>query len=167
LKLALIAAVASNGVVGRDNQLPWRLPGDLQYFKRCTLGKPIVMGRKTWESLGRPLPGRPNIVVTRQPGYRAEGAYCVAGVEAALTLAEELAQASEADELMVIGGAEIYRAALPLAQRLYITEVHADVTGDTFFPDWNRKDWQEVSRQPQDAGETGQYDYSFVVYERA
>lgn len=166
IEVALIAAVAENGVVGRNEQLPWYLPEDLQYFKRTTLGKPILMGRKTWESIGRPLPGRTNIVITRQPDYEAPGARVVATLEQALALAESIATIDGVAELMVIGGAEIYAHALPLARRLYLTEVHAEVTGDARFPDWDRAHWQECSRERHDAGESGSYDYSFVIYER-
>jgi dihydrofolate reductase len=164
--IALIAAVADNGVIGRDNELPWHLPEDLRHFKRTTLGKPVVMGRKTWESIGRPLPGRINIVVTRQPGYVAEGAQVAATLEQALRLAETAATESGADELMVIGGAEIYALALPRARRMYITEVHAEVTGDARFPVWDRAEWQESSREYHGEGQEGTPPHSFVVYER-
>jgi dihydrofolate reductase len=166
MHIALIAALANNGVLGRDNQLPWHLPGDLQYFKRTTLGKPVVMGRKTREAIGRPLPGRTNIVISRQQDLELEGTRVVASIEAALTLAEEVAGADGIDELMVIGGAEIYALALPLAQKLYLTEVHAEVTGDAWFPPWNRSQWREISRERHVACDSNPYDYSFVVYER-
>lgn len=166
IDLALIAAVADNGVVGRNNQLPWYLPEDLKYFKQTTMGKPILMGRKTWESIGKPLPGRTNIVITRQLDYQAAGARVVGTLEQALELAESIATIDGSSELMVIGGAEIYTHALPLARRLYLTEVHARVTGDARFPDWDPAQWRECSREPHEAGENGSYDYSFVVYER-
>jgi dihydrofolate reductase len=166
LQIALIAAVANNGVVGRDNQLPWHLPGDLPYFRRITMGKPVVMGRKTWDSIGRPLPGRTNIVISRQPDLELEGARVVDTVEAALALAEAVAEIDGVTELMVIGGAQIYALALPLAQRLYLTEVHAEVTGDAWFPDWDRSQWLETSRHRHSAHDSNPYDYSFVVYER-
>jgi dihydrofolate reductase len=166
LQIALIAAVANNGVVGRDNQLPWHLPGDLPYFRRITMGKPVVMGRKTWDSIGRPLPGRTNIVISRQPDLELEGARVVDTVEAALALAEAVAEIDGVTELMVIGGAQIYALALPLAQRLYLTEVHAEVTGDARFPDWDRSQWLETSRDRHSAHDSNPYDYSFVVYER-
>jgi dihydrofolate reductase len=158
--------MSSNGVIGRNNALPWRLAGDLSHFKRVTLGKPVLMGRKTWESIGRPLPGRANIVITRQDGYVAEGAQVVKTFDEAVELATGIAGDAGAGELMVIGGAEIYRLALPRAARLYVTEVHAEVEGDTFFPAWDRSEWTEVDRQraPTAAGDT--CDYSFVVYER-
>lgn len=165
--VALIAAVASNGVVGRNNQLPWRLPEDLGYFKRTTLGKPIVMGRRTWDSIGRPLSGRANIVVSRQRDLILEGASVVADLESGIALASELARADGVEELMVIGGGEIYARALPLADRLYLTEVHAEVEGDTLFPDWDRRQWLEISRERHAASGENPYDYSFVVYQRS
>ena len=116
--VSLVVAMAENRVIGRDGGLPWHIPGDLKLFKKTTMGKPIVMGRKSWESLGRPLPGRPNSVITRDRNYRAEGAHVADGLQAALALAEELARQSAVDEIMVIGGAEIYRLALPIADRL-------------------------------------------------
>ncbi len=166
MRLALIAAVSDNGVIGRDNKLPWYIPADLRYFKQVTLGKPVLMGRKTWESMNRALPGRSNIVITRQPGYQAEGASVVADLGAAIALAESVALIDGVEELMVIGGAEIYRLALPLADRLYLTEVHAEVAGDTFFPDWDRAAWREVAREQHQAPGEDSYRYSFTVYER-
>jgi dihydrofolate reductase len=164
--IALIAAVASNGVVGRNNQLPWHLPQDLRYFKRTTLGKPVVMGRRTWDSIGRPLPGRTNIVISRQSSLEIEGALVVPDLASALTRAAAVAAGEACDELMVIGGAEIYAQALPLADRLYLTEVHAEVEGDAWFPAWNRDQWQELSRERHSACSSNPFDYSFVVYQR-
>jgi dihydrofolate reductase len=164
--LSLIVAAAENGVLGRDNALPWYLPEDLKYFKRSTLGKPIVMGRKTYESIGKPLPGRANIVVSRNPDYRVQGVKVVASMEAALALAEDIAVIDGVDELMVIGGAAIYALALPLAQRLYLTEVHAEVAGDAFLPEIDWPSWQELSRERHPASGNNPFDYSFVVYER-
>ena len=158
--------MSSNGVIGRNNELPWRLPGDLRYFKRITLGKPVLMGRKTWESIGRPLPGRANIVITRQAGYAAQGAQVVKTIDEALELATAAAVDAGAEELMVIGGAEIYRLALPRASRLYVTEVHAEVEGDAFFPAWDRSEWTEVRRERAPRAASEPFDYSFVVYER-
>lgn len=165
--VALIAAVADNRVIGRDGRLPWYLPGDLKYFRAVTMGKPVVMGRKTWESMNRPLPGRTNIVITRRAGYRAEGARVVPDLQSALELAQQVAAADGVDEILVIGGAEIYRMALPLADRLYLTEVHAAVEGDVYFPEWDRSRWQEVSRDRQPPKDDAGHGYSFVVYERA
>ncbi|MBO6784027.1 MAG: type 3 dihydrofolate reductase [Alphaproteobacteria bacterium] len=158
--LTLIVAVADNGVIGRDGGLPWRLPGDLAHFKATTMGKPIVMGRKTWESLGRPLPGRDNIVVTRDPAYVADGAAVAADLDAAL------AAAGDAGEVMIIGGAEIYALALPRADRIHLTRVHASPEGDTHFPDLDLDRWREVAREDHDAdGDSPAY--SFVTLERA
>ncbi len=167
MRLALIVAAAENGVIGRDNKLPWHLPEDLGYFKRVTMGKPIVMGRKTYESIGRPLPGRTNIVITRNPEWQAEGVRALPDLEAALALAEEIALIDGAEELMVIGGAEIYAAALPLADRIYLTRVHADVSGDAWLPDIDWSQWRELARERHGAGEGNPYDYSFLVYGRA
>jgi dihydrofolate reductase len=166
MKLALIAAVADNGIVGRNNTMPWHLPEDLKYFKRVTLGKPVVMGRKTWDSIGRPLPGRTNIVISRQVNLVIEGATVVADLRTALELAQSIGETDGSEELMVIGGSEIYALALPLAQRLYLTEVHAEVTGDASFPDWNRGEWEEASRLRHGADDSNPFDYSFVVYDR-
>ncbi|MEH6568475.1 MAG: dihydrofolate reductase [Halioglobus sp.] len=166
MRLCLIAAVAENGVVGNNNALPWHLPGELAYFKRQTLGKPIVMGRKTFESIGRPLPGRTNIVVSRNKSYAPEGVEVVDSLESSLTLAAGIARTDGQEDLMVIGGAAIYAAALPLAERLYITEVHAEVEGDAYFPEVDWRQWREVSRQRNAAPESDGYDFSFVVFQR-
>ena len=167
MQLAVIVAAAENGVIGRNNALPWHISADLQYFKRVTLGKPVIMGRKTFESIGRPLPGRTNIVISRDPGYVAEGVRVVGSLEEARRLASDVALIDGAREAMVIGGAEIYRHALPLADRLYLTRVHAEVEGDTLLPavDWTQ--WREVSRERHAAQAPNPFDYSFVVYERA
>ena len=167
IRLAVIVAAAENGVIGRNNALPWHLPQDLRYFKRVTMGKPIVMGRKTFDSIGRPLPGRTNIVITRNPGFSAEGVRVVASLDEALRLAADIALIDGATELVVIGGVEIYRASIPRADRLYITEVHASVEGDAFLPriDWSQ--WREVGRERHPASDANPYDYSFVVYQRA
>ena len=167
VKLAIIVAAAQNGVIGRNNALPWHLSEDLKYFKRMTMGKPIVMGRKTFESIGRPLPGRTNIVITRNETYSAEGVKVVAALEDALALAENIALIDGVDEAVVIGGAEIYATAIPVAARLYLTEVHADVEGDAFLPDIDWSQWREMSRERHVAREPNPFDYSFVVYERA
>jgi dihydrofolate reductase len=160
-RLTIIAAVAKNGVIGRDNQLPWRLPEDMQHFKALTMGHAVVMGRKTWESLPpkfRPLPGRANIVVSRDPGYRAEGATVAGSVAAAL------AAAQGAREVFVIGGAELYAQALPAATRLELTEIAADFAGDAHFPAFDRRAWRETAREFRHA-EAG-FDYAFVTYDR-
>jgi len=157
-RLTLVVAYSDNRVIGRDNALPWKLPGDLAHFKRTTLGSPIIMGRKTWESLGRPLPGRTNVVISRNLRYAAPGATVVPTLQAAVEAC------GDAPDAYVIGGAQIYAQALPLAARVIATEVHAHVEGDAFFPYLPSFAWREASRQPQPA-ENG-YDYDFVVYER-
>ncbi len=165
--LAIIVAAAENGVIGRDNAMPWHLPEDLRHFKRMTMGKPIVMGRKTFESIGKPLPGRTNIVITRNPAFRADGVEVVSSLQQGLTVAERNARLHAVDEVVVIGGAEIYATALPLADRIYLTEVHASVEGDAVLPaiDWTQ--WREVSREHHAAQPGQDYAFSFVRYERA
>jgi dihydrofolate reductase len=158
--VALVAAVAANGVIGRDGGLPWRIPDDLRHFKAITLGKPVIMGRRTWQSIGRPLPGRRNIVVTRDAGFAADGAEVVASLDAALARAGDVAEA------MVIGGGEIYTQALPRAGRLYLTEIHAEAEGDVHFPAIDRALWRETARDDRPAdGDTPAF--SFVVLQRA
>lgn len=164
--VAFVVAMAENRVIGKGGRLPWHIPGDLKLFKQTTMGKPIVMGRKTWESLGRPLPGRPNIVITRDPAYKAEGAHVVPGLDQALALGEELAAELGTEEIMIIGGAEIYRLAFDRADRLYLTEVALAPQGDAHFPEFSRTEWREVSRTPHPAdGEAPAY--TLVVYDRA
>jgi len=158
--ISLIVAMAQNGVIGRANALPWRLPEDLKRFKEYTLGKPILMGRKTFESIGRPLPGRLNLVLTRDSGWHAEGVTVVHSVE------EALQQTRSSEELVAIGGAEIYRLLLPLAHRIYLTHVHADVPGDTFFPAFDPAQWDDVDYRTQPADERHAYPVTFVTLER-
>jgi dihydrofolate reductase len=146
-RLVLVAAVAENGVIGLDGGMPWRLPGDLKHFKRTTLGKPVIMGRRTFDSIGRkPLPGRPNIVLTRDRNFRADGVISAATVDEAIQAAEREAAKSGADEIAIIGGSTLYEETLPRADRLYLTEVHANPKGDTRFPSFNRAEWREISR---------------------
>ncbi len=152
--------MSSNGVIGRNNELPWHLPADLQHFKRTTMGKPILMGRKTWESIGRPLPGRTNIVITRDTAYRAEGCVVVNSIDAALEAA------GEQDEVMVIGGAEFYRQVLPRTDTIYLTRVHATISGDTRFPELSADEWLEVERSDHAADDKNPHDYSFIRLER-
>ncbi len=159
--LSLIAAVARNGVIGKDNQLLWHLPGDMRHFRETTRGKPVIMGRKTWESLPekfRPLPGRLNVVVSRNADYDAPGAVLTGSLE------EAIAKAENAEEIFVIGGAELYNQALPLANRLYLTELANDFSGDSWFPRTSPSEWQELSRS-QPVEEAGLV-YAFVVYQR-
>ena len=166
IRLSMMVAKASNNVIGRDNKLPWYLPNDLKYFKQVTFGKPVIMGRKTWESLKGPLPGRTNIVITRQPDYVADGAKVVATLDDAVAMAENVAFIEGQEEAVIMGGAEIYSLALPQADRLYLTEVHANVEGDTFFPEYDASEWQQIAREDFAAEGPNPYDYSFVVYER-
>ncbi|MGH8271353.1 MAG: type 3 dihydrofolate reductase [Gammaproteobacteria bacterium] len=158
--VALVAAVAENGVIGRGGVMPWHLPADLAHFKRITMGKPIVMGRRTFEAIGRALPGRRNIVVTRAAEFSAPG------VERAASPEEALALAGDAAEVMVIGGAELYRAALPLARRIYLTRVHAEVAGDTFFPELDDREWRELAREKRAADEKNACALTFLTLER-
>lgn len=155
-RVSIIVATDDRGGIGRDGQLPWRLPEDLQRFKRITMGKPIVMGRRTWESIGRPLPGRHNIVISRQPGLAAPGATVTGSLEAALRAAGDV------PEVCVIGGAEVYRLALPLAQEIHLTRVHALVAADTFFPTLDAVEWEEIGREDRLADERHAHPYSFV-----
>ena len=158
--ISLIVAMAQNGVIGRDNSMPWRLPEDLKRFRAFTLGKPILMGRKTFESIGRPLEGRTNLVLTRDRSWFAPGVIVVHSVEEALT------QASASDELVVIGGAEIYRLVLPFARRIYLTHVHADVQGDITFPEFDATQWADVEFSSQPADDEHAYPVTFVTLER-
>ena len=157
--ISLIVAMAQNGVIGRDNALPWRLPADLKRFKAFTLGKTVLMGRKTFESIGRPLPGRDNLVLTRDRRWMAPGVIVVHSVEQALTQAGD-------NELVAIGGAQIYRLVLPFARRIYLTHVHADVPGDTFFPDFDPTQWDDVECRMHPADEEHAYPVTFVTLER-
>ena len=160
MTVTIIAALSRNGVIGRDNRLPWHISEDLKRFKALTLGHPVIMGRRTYASLGRPLPGRDNIVVTRSKDFSAPGCRVVHSVEAALVAA------GGAGEIFVIGGAAIYALALPLADRLQFTEVDAVIDGDAHFPDFNRSAWREVSRAPGSTAGQDSLRYDFVTYER-
>lgn len=159
-EVILIAAVARNGVIGRENALPWRLKADLAHFKAVTLGHPVLMGRKTWESLGRPLPGRRNLVVTRNPDWRAAGAESFTSPEQAL------AAVCGAKKLFVIGGAELYRQMIGHADTIMLTEVWADVDGNTRFPDYDRNCFEEVAREAHYADASNEFDFDFVTYRR-
>jgi dihydrofolate reductase len=165
LKIALIVAAARNNTIGRANKLPWHIPQDLKYFKAVTMGKPIIMGRKTYESIGKPLPGRTNIVITRQPQWSADGVLVVPNLQAAFALAEEVGAtaATQADETVVIGGAEVYRESLPYAERIYLTKISDDVEGDAFFPELSSA-WKvlEVTKGAADSALA----YEFQILER-
>lgn len=160
MKISIIVAMDANGVIGSDNELPWHLPADLQHFKKTTMGKPILMGRKTYESIGRPLPGRTNIVITRDSRYQAAGCVVVNSIDAAMEAA------GEQDEIMVIGGAEFYRQVLPHTNTIYLTRIHATFDGDTAFPELKDADWREVERSDQAADEKNPHDYSFIRLDR-
>jgi dihydrofolate reductase len=159
--ISIIVALSEDNVIGRNNQLPWRLSADLQYFRRVTMGKPIVMGRKTFESIGKPLPGRENYIITRNQNYTVSGAKVFFDVSSALDDAKLIA-----DEVMVIGGEQLYCATLALANRLYVTEVSGAYEGDAFFPDFELSQWQLSGREPHVADEKNSADYTFKVYER-
>jgi dihydrofolate reductase len=159
-RLTLIVASARNGVIGRDGALPWRLPEDLAFFKRTTMGHPIVMGRRTWESIGRPLPGRRNIVVSRQADFVA------AGAEVAPSLDEALSRCAGAAEVFVVGGAQLYREALPRALRLIVTEIDADFEGDTHWPAPDPTQWREAQREHRPPTSARSFGIDFVVYDR-
>ena len=158
--ISLIAAMGQGRVIGIENRLPWRLPADMKHFRALTMGKPILMGRKTFDSIGKPLPGRTNIVVSQDPDFHPEG------VTVARSIAEALLAGGEAEEIMVIGGASFYAQLLPRAQRLYITEIHHDFAGDAFFPAWNPGEWREIAREDHSADGENSYSYSFVTLVR-
>ncbi len=159
-RVSVVAALAKNRVIGIENRLPWRLPEDLAHFRTLTLGHPVLMGRKTFESLGRPLPGRTNVVVTRNRGYRAEGCLVAESIAAALALCGDSA------EIFFIGGAELYAQAIPLADRLYLTEVDVDARGDAWFPDYDRRAFREISRESHVGAKGDRLHFDFVVYAR-
>lgn len=158
--IAIIVAVAENGVIGSDNRLPWRLPDDLKRFKALSLGKPVVMGRRTFESIGRPLPGRTNIVVSRQPGL------AIAGTVVASSLDAALAAAGDVPEVVIIGGAEIFRQALPRTDTIHLTRVHARVAGNVIFPELDPSRWRETGMEHHAPDERHQYAFTFVTLQR-
>lgn len=153
-RVTLLAAIGQNLVIGREGQMPWHLPADLRHFKQTTMGHPMVMGRKTFDAIGRALPGRRTIVVTRQPGWQH------ADVETAHSLPEALALAGPADEVFVVGGGQLYREAMPYAQRMVLSLVPSAPEGDTFFPEWDRREWREAARSQEDGFELVTYDRS-------
>jgi dihydrofolate reductase len=166
MTIALIVAASENNVIGRNNQLPWYLPGDLQYFKAMTLGKPVIMGRKTFESIGKPLPGRDNIVISRQKDYSAEGIKLVSSLDEAIMLGESINLINGVEEVMVIGGAQIYAEALDLADRVYLTRVYGHVEGDAYFPDLEAASWRETGREDILAKQPNPFDFSYLVLDR-
>ncbi|BCN93863.1 dihydrofolate reductase [Thiomicrorhabdus immobilis] len=162
MKVAMIAAMAKNRVIGLDNDMPWHLPDDLKFFKATTTGKPVIMGRKTFESIGsKPLPNRPNYVISRQPDFEAPGATVFASIDAALS---ELA---EHEEVIIMGGGQLYSMMLPKADKLYLTLIDAEIDGDTLFPDWTKMAWNELSREHHPKDERHAFEFDFVTLEKA
>ena len=159
---SIIVAASENNVIGKDNRLPWHLPADLKYFKNTTWALPIIMGRRTFESIGKSLPGRHNIVITRNKDYKAEGATIVSNLNEAIKAAES----NDVNEMFIIGGAELFNTMIDLAQRIYLTRVHANIDGDVFFPPLNKDEWKLVSEKHMDADEKNEYTLSFQVWEK-
>lgn len=167
IKISMIAGVATNNVIGLDGGMPWKLPSDMKFFKQTTMGKPIVMGRKQYETVGRPLPGRANIVVSRKPGYQPDGVIVISDFVAAIDHAKTIAKADGADEVMIIGGGEIYRLGLALADRLYITHIDAAPEGDTWFPEFDLSVWKEISKPSVIQTEKDSVPFTVSIYERS
>ena len=170
MKVVIMVAVASNGIIGKGDGLPWpRIPEDMVHFKNTTLDHSVIMGRKTWESIPerfRPLPGRDNIVISRQPGWAANGALAAIDLPQAIALARTAAAGSTATRVFVIGGGQLYAQALPLADELMVTEIDVDFEGDTSFPVWNRADFEEISRVPHPVTSQRTFEFAFVLYRR-
>ena len=162
MTISLVVAAATNNAIGKDGKLPWHLPNDMKHFKNVTWGMPIVMGRKTFESLGKALPGRKNIVISRQPGWKADGVITVKNMEDAFFVVKE----ADAKEVMVIGGGEIYKTLFEKARRIYLTRVEAEPDADTFFPSLKPEEWHLMSQQDHEADDKNAYNYSFQVWER-
>jgi dihydrofolate reductase len=157
--ISMIAAMADNRIIGKDNKMPWHLPADFAWFKRCTLGKPVIMGRKTYESIGRPLPGRHNIVISRDASLVIEGVSIVSSIEEAIEVAANV------DEVMIIGGGSIYQACMPQANKLYLTFIDLNIEGDTQFPEWG-SEWQEVHCEMYQADDKNAHNMQFVVFDK-
>ena len=164
--IALVVAIGENGAIGRGGDLPWRLSSDMRYFRKITMGKPVIMGRRTFKSLPRVLDGRLNIVLTRDQGFVAPDAVMAHSLEEGLAAARESAVRTDAGEIMVIGGEDVFREVLPQAHRIYLTEVHATPEADTWFPDFDKREWREVLRERHQAGPRDEHTFSFVVLER-
>lgn len=164
LRLSLLVAMAKNRVIGRDNKLPWHLPADLKHFKFLTMGQTIVMGRKTYESIGKPLPGRVNIIITRQEGYEVPGATVVSSIDDALLMCEKIRSIN--GENFIIGGEELYRQTLKICQRIYITEIQRDFEGDVHFPEVDPNEWEETQRDKHISENDTNLEYHFVVLDR-
>jgi len=165
-KLVAVVARSRNGVIGVDNGLPWRLSSDLKRYKARTWGKPMIMGRRTWESIGRPLPGRESVVVTRRPGYEAPGAHVAASLPESIEIARRLAREMGADEIIVAGGEEIYRALLPQTDLVELTEVALDIPGDAHFPALSPEEWEEIAREAPPRGDKDDADFAYVTLRR-
>lgn len=163
-RLSILVAMAKNRVIGKSNQLPWHLPADLKHFKLLTMGQTIVMGRKTYESIGRPLPGRENIIITRQLGYEVPGATVVNSLQDALLICEESSAFNR--ESFIIGGEKLYRQTLDICQRMYVTEIQSDFDGDVFFPEFDRSDWEEIQRHKHITENGAHIEYHFVILDR-
>ena len=159
--ISLVVAMDNNGIIGKEGMLPWHLSSDLKHFRKITMGKPIIMGRKTHESIGRPLPGRENVIITHDKDYVAKDCTVLNSLECVY------ARFHDIDEIMIMGGADLYQQTIDKAQRIYLTEVHADLEGDTWFPQFDREKWEEVERYDFRADEKNEYDYSFVILEKA
>ena len=162
MTISAIVATAKNNVIGKDNNIPWYLPADLKYFKRTTLGHHIIMGRKSFISIGRPLPKRTNIIITRDPFFMASGCIVVHSLKEAIDIAKENGE----EEIFIIGGGQIYEQAMPLVNRIYLTEVNAEVDGEIYFPKINKQEWHEIKREANEPDEKNEYAYSFVILER-
>lgn len=167
MRLSIVVAAAENGVIGSKGGLPWRVPSDLKRFRATTIGKPVIMGRKTFQSLPKALDGRDNIVITRDPSYRPPGAIMALNMEAAIAIARDKARERGVDEIMVIGGADIYRQALPVADRVYLTRIHAAPEGDAVFLPLADADWQLVAQEELGRGPNDEYAATILVYDRA
>ncbi len=161
MNISIIAAVSHNNIIGNKNALPWNLPSDMKHFRETTMGKPVIMGDRTFESIGRPLPNRTNIVMSLDKNYNAPGCMVVHSIQRALDAAKK-----EKKEIMIIGGASIYKQFLPLANKMYLTFIHADFNGDTYFPEYNTRDWKETERIDIPTDEKNTYPHSFVTLER-
>ena len=166
IRVSIVVAVAENGVIGMEGDMPWQLSTDLKRFKALTIGKPMIMGRKTFMAIGSPLPGRTSIVITRDKTWQAEGVVPVHSLESAISVAKEIAQASEQYEICIVGGGEIYRQSIDLADVIHITRVHASPKGDTLFPEIDPNIWEEVYREHVPCGEKDTADTTYLVYER-
>lgn len=166
VKVSLIVAAAENGTIGKDNDMPWRISSDLKYFKEVTMNKPVIMGRKTFQSIGKPLQGRANIVITRDTTFTHEGVITAHSIEMALVVARDMADVKKEKEIMIIGGAQIYALTLPIADRLYLTRIHAEIDGDAHFPELDEKEWLEYSREVHSAGDNDSHGHSFIVLDR-